>query len=210
MLAGLERNYAYLFEKELLEEIQEVGAFKEVPEGYIIIDIGGKITHMPLILNGAIKVLREDEEGDELILYFVEQGDTCAMTITCCIGEAKSEIRAVAETDTKILMIPVEKMQEWMHKYKTWQSFILQSYHERMKELLEAVDSIAFMKMDERLLKYLRDKAMVNRDDLVKTTHQEIADDLHTSRVVVSRLLKKLETDGKIELSRNSLRVIDL
>ena len=147
MLAGLERNYAYLFEKELLEEIQEVGAFKEVPEGYIIIDIGGKITHMPLILNGAIKVLREDEEGDELILYFVEQGDTCAMTITCCIGEAKSEIRAVAETDTKILMIPVEKMQEWMHKYKTWQSFILQSYHERMKELLEAVDSIAFMKM---------------------------------------------------------------
>ena len=210
MLAGLERNYAYLFEKELLNEIQEVGVFKEVPEGYIIMDIGTKITHMPLILNGAIKVLREDEEGDELILYFVEQGDTCAMTITCCIGEAKSEIRAVAETDTKILMIPVQKMQEWMHKYQTWQSFILQSYHERMKELLEAVDSIAFMKMDERLLKYLRDKAMVNRDDLVKTTHQEIADDLHTSRVVVSRLLKKLETDGKIELSRNSLRVIDL
>ncbi|MFK2820079.1 Crp/Fnr family transcriptional regulator [Flavobacteriaceae sp. LMIT009] len=210
MLAGLERNYAYLFEKELLNEIQEVGVFKEVPEGYIIMDIGAKITHMPLILNGAIKVLREDEEGDELILYFVEQGDTCAMTITCCIGEAKSEIRAVAETDTRILMIPVQKMQEWMHKYQTWQSFILQSYHERMKELLEAVDSIAFMKMDERLLKYLRDKAMVNRDDLVKTTHQEIADDLHTSRVVVSRLLKKLETDGKIELSRNSLRVIDL
>lgn len=210
MLAGLERNYAYLFEKELLNEIQEVGVFKEVPEGYIIMDIGARITHMPLILHGAIKVLREDEEGDELILYFVEQGDTCAMTITCCIGEAKSEIRAVAETDTKILMIPVQKMQEWMHKYQTWQSFILQSYHERMKELLEAVDSIAFMKMDERLLKYLRDKAMVNRDDLVKTTHQEIADDLHTSRVVVSRLLKKLETDGKIELSRNSLRVIDL
>lgn len=210
MLEGLKRNYAYLFEEELLDEIQEIGVFKEVPEGFILMDIGDKITNMPLILNGAIKVMREDDNGDDLILYFVEQGDTCAMTITCCMGETKSEIRAVAETDTKLLMIPVRKMQEWMQKYKTWQSFIMQSYHERMMELLEAIDSIAFLKMDERLLKYLRDKAMVNRDDLIKTTHQEIADDLHTSRVVVSRLLKKLETDGKIKLNRNSIKVIEL
>ena len=210
MLDGLERNYAYFFEDDLLKEIQEVGKLKQVSEGSIIMDIGDKITNMPLILNGAIKVMREDEEGDDLILYFVEQGDTCAMTITCCMGETKSEIRAIAETDTNILMIPVQKMQEWMHKYKTWQSFILQSYHERMKELLEAIDGIAFLKMDERLLRYLRDKAMVNRDDLVKTTHQEIADDLHTSRVVISRLLKKLEKDGKIKLNRNSIKVIEL
>ena len=210
MLEGLQRNYAYLFEEDLLKEIEEVGIFKEVPEGYVLMDIGDRITNMPLILNGAIKVMREDDEGDDLILYFVEQGDTCAMTITCCMGETKSEIRAVAETDTRLLMIPVQKMQEWMHKYRSWQSFILQSYHERMKELLEAIDGIAFLKMDERLLKYLRDKAMVNRDDLVRTTHQDIADDLHTSRVVVSRLLKKLETDGKIKLNRNSINVIDL
>ena len=126
------------------------------------------------------------------------------------MGETKSEIRAVAETDTRIIMIPIQKMQEWMHKYKSWQSFILQSYHERMKELLEAVDTIAFLKMDERLYKYLRDKAMVNRDDLLKTTHQEIAQDLHTSRVVVSRLLKKLETENKIKLHRNSIKIINL
>ena len=210
MLEGLQRNYGYLFEDALLKEIGEVGTYKEVPEGYIVIDIGDYIKSMPLILSGAVKIMREDEKGDDLILYFVEQGDTCAMTITCCMGETKSEIRAVAETDTRIIMIPIKKMQEWMQKYKSWQSFILQSYHERMKELLEAIDTIAFLKMDERLHKYLKDKAMVNRDDLIKTTHQEIAQDLHTSRVVVSRLLKKLETENKIKLHRNSIKIIDL
>ena len=210
MLEGLQRNYGYLFEDDLLKEISEIGTYKKVSEGFIVIDIGEHIKNIPLILSGAIKVMREDEKGDDLILYFVEQGDTCAMTITCCMGETKSEIRAVAETDTRIVMIPIQKMQEWMHKYKSWQSFILQSYHERMKELLEAIDTVAFLKMDERLYKYLRDKAMVNRDDLIKTTHQEIAQDLHTSRVVVSRLLKKLENEQKIKLHRNSIKIIDL
>jgi CRP/FNR family transcriptional regulator len=210
MVEELKRYYGYQFEDELLDEIQEIGTYKEIPEGFTIMDIGDYIKHMPLILSGAIKVIREDDKGDDLVLYFVEQGDTCAMTITCCMGEAKSEIRAVAETDAKLVMIPIQKMQEWMHKYKSWQSFILQSYHERMRELLEAIDSIAFLKMDERLLKYLRDKAMVNRDDLIHTTHQEIALDLHTSRVVISRLLKKLEQDNKIQLHRNNIKLLDL
>lgn len=210
MIEGLQRHYSYLFEDALLNEISEIGSYKKVPEGFTLIDIGDNIKSMPLILSGAIKVMREDENGDDLILYFVEQGDTCAMTITCCMGETKSEIRAVAETDTRIIMIPIEKMQEWMHKYPSWQSFILQSYHERMKELLEAIDTIAFLKMDERLYKYLRDKAMVNRDDLIKTTHQEIAQDLHTSRVVISRLLKKLEKENRIKLQRNSIKIINL
>jgi CRP/FNR family transcriptional regulator len=210
MVEELKRYYGYQFEDELLEEIQEIGTYKEIPEGFTIMDIGDYIKHMPLILSGAIKVLREDDKGDDLVLYFVEQGDTCAMTITCCMGETKSEIRAVAETNTKLMMIPVQKMQEWMHKYKSWQSFVLQSYHERMRELLEAIDSIAFLKMDERLLRYLRDKAMVNRDDLIHTTHQEIALDLHTSRVVISRLLKKLELDQKIQLHRNNIKLLDL
>ena len=210
MLKELEINYGYLFEKELLKEINEVAEYKEIPEGNILIDIGDYIKSMPLILSGAVKVLREDDKGDDLALYFIEHGDTCAMTITCCMGETKSGIRAVAETDTKLLMIPVKKMQEWMHKYKSWQSFILQSYHLRMKELLEAIDTIAFLKMDERILKYLRDKAMVNHDDMIHTTHQEIAYDLHTSRVVISRILKKLETEEKIELHRNKIKIIDL
>ncbi len=210
MLQELQDNYGYLFEDELLKEINAVGFSKDVLEGEKLIEIGDYIKFMPLLINGAIKILREDENGDELALYFLERGDTCAMTLTCCMGDTKSEIRAVAEIDTRLIMIPVQKMSDWMSTYKSWQNFILQSYQSRMKEMLEAIDTIAFLKMDERLLKYLRDKAMVNKEDLLKTTHQDIAYDLHTSRVVVSRLLKKLENENKIKLHRNSIKVIDL
>ncbi|NHF58147.1 Crp/Fnr family transcriptional regulator [Flavobacteriaceae bacterium TP-CH-4] len=206
----LQNNYGYLLEPELLKEIEEVGVYKKIGEGTQLMDIGEPISTMPLLLNGAIKVLREDEKGDELLLYFLERGDTCAMTFSCCMGKSKSEIRAIAESDTELLLIPVEKMEVWMGRYKTWQQFILDSYHTRMMELLDTVDTLAFMKMDERLLKHLQDKAKVNHDDMVQTTHKDIALDMHTSRVVVSRLLKKLEKEGKIEMHRNQIRVIDL
>ncbi|WP_040249534.1 Crp/Fnr family transcriptional regulator [Psychroserpens mesophilus] len=210
MLEELKTNYGYLFEEELLQEINSVGTYKDVPEGHHLIEIGDYIRSMPLLISGAIKILREDTNGDELILYFIERGDTCAMTLSCCLGQSKSEIRAVAETDTKLIMIPVQKMEEWLGKYKSWQKFILQSYHDRMSELLHAIDTIAFLKMDERLFKYLKDKAMVNHNEVIHVTHQEIAQDLHTSRVVISRLLKKLSINGKIELHRNNIKVIDL
>ena len=210
MINELQQHYGYLFEDELLQEINNVGTYKEIPEGYKLIDIGDYIKSMPLLVSGAIKILREDENGDELILYFIEQGDTCAMTLSCCLGNTKSEIIAIAETDTKLIMIPVKKMEEWLGKYKSWRKFILQSYHDRMSELLEAVDTIAFLKLDKRLFKYLKDKAMVNHNESIQVTHQEIAQDLHTSRVVISRLLKTLEIDGKIELHRNNIKVIDL
>lgn len=210
MIDELKFNYGHLFEDELLEEISNVGSLKEVPEGFKLIEIGDFIKSMPLLIKGAIKILREDDKGDELILYFLERGDTCAMTLSCCMGQTKSEIRAVTETEAKLIMIPVEKMGEWMSKYKSWQVFILQSYHNRMLELLEAIDTIAFLKMDKRILKYLRDKAMINGNDVLNITHQDIAYDLHTSRVVVSRLLKTLENDGKINLYRNSIKLLDL
>jgi len=210
MKEELELNYGYLFEDELLDEIYSVGLYREVSEGSKLIEIGDYIKSMPLLISGAIKIMREDDKGDELILYFLERGDTCAITLACCIGDAKSEIRAVAETDAKLVMIPVKKISEWMGKYKSWQNFILSSYHERMSELLEAIDTIAFLKMDQRLFKYLKDKAMVNHDDVIQVTHQEIAHDLHTSRVVISRLLKTLELDGKIKLNRNSIKVLEL
>ncbi|WP_461532539.1 Crp/Fnr family transcriptional regulator [Sinomicrobium sp.] len=210
MLEVLKQNYGYLLEPALLEEISRVGTLKKVPEGFQFMDIGDTIKGMPLILNGAVKILREDDKGRELVLYFIERGDTCTMTLSCCVGSAKSEIRAVAETDTALVMIPVEKMEVWMSTYKSWRQFILQSYHDRLMEMLETIDNIAFLKMDERLLKYLRDKAMIARDEVINTTHQEIARDLNTSRVVISRLLKKLENQGKIQLFRNSIKVVDL
>ncbi len=210
MSTKLQQNYGYLFEQALLDEIEALGIYKKVSQGDMLMDIGEPITMMPLLLTGAIKILREDDKGDELLLYFLETGDSCAMTFSCCMGKRISEIRAVAETDAELLMIPVGKMEVWMGKYKSWQQFILDSYHTRLLELLDTVDTIAFMKMDQRLLKHLQDKAMVNRDEVVQTTHQEIAQDLNTSRVVVSRLLKKLENEGHIAMNRNQIKVLAL
>ncbi|WP_348712717.1 Crp/Fnr family transcriptional regulator [Tenacibaculum sp. 190524A05c] len=210
MLELLQQNYGFLFQKELIEEIQQVGVYKKIEENSTIIDVDNYITSMPLVLSGAIKILREDNDGDELVLYYLEVGDTCAMTLSCCIGQVKSQIRAVAETDVELLMIPKKKMAEWLSKYQSWQEFVLQSYHNRMEEFIEAVDTIAFLKMDERLYKYLKDKALVNHSEVIQVTHQQIANDLHTSRVVISRLLKGLEKENKIELHRNHITVLDI
>ncbi len=210
MINELKANYGYLFENALLNEINTIGTFKEIPEGFQLIDINDYIKSMPLLISGAVKILREDTNGNELLLYFIERGDTCAMTLSCFTGQKKSEIRAIAETPTKLIMLPIEKMSEWMGKYKSWQSFILQSYHDRMTELLEAIDTIAFLNMNERLFKYLKDKAMVNHNDIIQVTHQNIAFDLNTSRVVISRLLKTLENEGKIKLYRNNIKILDI
>jgi CRP/FNR family transcriptional regulator len=205
MIQELKDNYGHLFEDELLGEINQVGTFKDIPEGFKMMEIGEYVRSMPLLVSGVIKILREDNDGDELLLYFLERGDTCAMTLTCCLGQTKSEIRAIAETDAKLIMIPIQKMEEWSAKYKSWRSFVFESYHNRLNEMLDTIDSIAFLKMDERLIKYLKEKSRVSKDGIVNNTHQEIAYELHTSRVVVSRLLKKLENIGKIELHRNHI-----
>jgi len=210
MIESLTEAYSFIFEKELIEEMAEVGHLKSIKEGEKIIEIGDFVTHMPLLISGAIKILREDKDGDELLLYFLERGDTCAMTLSCCLGETKSEIRAVAEKSTEIIMIPIEKMEEWIAKYKTWRHFVFESYHSRLTEMLDTIDTIAFLNMDERLMRYLQDKAKINQNELLQVTHQDIAYDLHTSRVVISRLLKKLKLEGKIELQRNSIKVLSL
>lgn len=202
--------YHFVFEKELLDEISKYGVLKTAKAGETIIEIGDYIKSMPLLLEGAIKILRKDNDGEELLLYFLERGDTCAMTLSCCLGQTKSEIRAVAEKDTSFIMIPVDKMEEWTSKYKSWRNFVFESYHSRLSEMLDTIDTIAFLNMDQRLMAYLQDKAKINGSDVLQVTHQEIAYDLHTSRVVISRLLKKLELEGKITLQRNSIKVLNL
>lgn len=210
MIQELKENYGNIFEEALLTEIDQVGVLKEIPSGSKLMEIGEYIKSMPLLLSGVIKVLREDDNGDELLLYFLENGDTCAMTLNCCMIQAKSEVKAIAETDSKLVMIPVHKMEEWMTQYRSWRNFVLESYNNRLNELLDTLDSIAFLNMDQRLLKYLNDKVAVTNNKTIKSTHQEIAYELNTSRVVISRLLKKLENMGKIELNRNRIRVLDL
>ncbi len=210
MIKELKENYGHIFEDALINDINQVATYKEIPEGHKLIEIGEYIKSMPLLVSGVIKILREDNNGDELLLYFLENGDTCAMTLSCCVGHKKSEIRAVSETDAKLIMVPIEKMEEWMAKYPSWRNFILESYNNRLNEMMETLDSIAFLKMDERLLKYLKDKARVTGNNTINSTHQEIAYELHTSRVVISRLLKKLENMKKLELGRYHLKVVDL
>ena len=204
----LDQAYSYIFEEALLDEIAKVAIYKEFKADDYLIEIGDYIKTMPLLLTGAIKILREDENGDELLLYFLERGDTCAMTLTCCMGQSKSRIRAIAETDGAMLMIPVEKMEEWLTKYKTWRNFVFVCFYVRLNEMLEAIDTLAFMNLDERLYKYLTDKAKVIGDTEIKNTHQEIAYEMHTSRVVISRLLKALELQGKIKLHRNKIEIL--
>ncbi|WP_026755528.1 Crp/Fnr family transcriptional regulator [Sediminibacter sp. Hel_I_10] len=208
MIEDLKKNYGSLFEPALIDEINKVGLLLEVPEGEDLIRPGQYIKSMPLLLSGSIKIMRPDSEGDELLLYHIEKGDTCAMTMTCCLGHTKSEIHAVAETSAKLLMIPIAKMEEWSSTYKSWRNFVFNSYHARMMEMLESIDNIAFNNMDERLENYLDQKIKILNSKHIYTTHKDIASDLHTSRVVISRLLKKMEKDHKIKLHRSFVEVL--
>lgn len=204
----LKTTYGFVFEDALIKEISEIATLKNFDEGDILIDFGDYIKRMPLLISGAIKILREDFDEGELLLYFIEKGDTCAMTMACCLGETKSEIRAIAENKGSVVMIPVSKMEEWLGKYKSWRNFVFNSYNNRLKEMLTAIDNLAFMNMNERLLNYLYDKSEVNKSLFIYSTHQDIAHDLHTSRVVISRLLKALEKEGKLKLHRASIEFL--
>lgn len=208
MIQELKQYFGSQFEPALLEEINQVATFMEVPEGQDLMKPGQYIKAMPLLLSGSIKIMRPDGDGEELLLYHLEEGDTCAMTMSCCIGNTKSEIRAVSETDIKLLMVPVGIMEEWSRKYKSWRNFVSNSYHARMMEMLESIDNIAFNNMDERLENYIQNKIELINSKHIYTTHKEIASDLHTSRVVVSRLLKKMEIDHKIKLHRSFIEVL--
>ena len=204
----LQQKFAHTLDEDLITEISKNGIFKNFKKDDIIIDINQSLNFIPLLLTGDIKIIREDSDGNELLIYFLEAGETCTMSLTCCLGTTKSKIRAVAEKDSSLVMIPVQNMQTWFHNNASWRNFILQSYQIRFDEMLEAIDSLAFMKMDERLYKYLKNMAMVDESKTISIKHQDIAEDMNTSRVVVSRLLKKLENENKIKLGRNKIEVV--
>ena len=203
------KDLSYIFNDDLLNEIAIYGKLKRFAKNDIIIDINQKLEFVPILIEGNIKVLSEDNEGNELLLYVLEAGDTCAMSLTCCITNKHSKIRAIADKPSEVIMISILKMQEWLSTHEDWRNFILQSYQTRFDEMLETIDALAFMKMDERLFKYLTDHVKLTASTELAITHQEIAEDLHTSRVVISRLLKQLEKEHKIELGRNRIIVLD-
>ncbi|MFN8285092.1 MAG: Crp/Fnr family transcriptional regulator [Chitinophagales bacterium] len=196
------------FEPALLKELETKSTAMHVNAGDTILDFGETVRVIPIILKGSVKVSRIDEESRELLLYYVNPKESCAMTFTCCMQQFPSEIKAVAEEDVELLAVPIKVMDEWLVKYPSWKSFVMKTIHNRFNELLKAIDQIAFQKLDERLISYLKEKSKATNSKLINLSHQQIADELATSRVVISRLLKKLENEKKLLLYRNQIKLL--
>ena len=203
----LEQQLSNIFQKELRDKIIQQGTVRSFAEGTTLIDYGKYVKEIPFVISGAIKIVREDDKGNELFLYYLEGGDTCALSLSCCMSQKKSEIKAITEKNTKVLMIPLKCMDEWM-AYSSWREFIFMSYQLRFDELLQALDNVAFLKLEDRLYNYFLDIKQSTGDYTITKTHQEIANDMNTSRVVVTRLLKKLADEEKIEMHRNKIEVL--
>lgn len=201
----IENTIGYLFEKELLDEIEKISQLKSFEKGSIIVSPGEKLNYIPIVIEGSLKISRENENGEELLMYYIEGGDTCALSMQCCVRKTNSEVKATAVEQSLLLMVPTDYIENWLDKYKSWRNFVLQSYHARMIELMETIDEIAFKRLDERLLKYLKDQAKLIGSLEIQHTHQQIAEDLHSSRVVISRLLKQLEINGMIQIKRGAI-----
>ena len=201
-------NLAFQFEPALIAEIGEFGELRSFKDGDIIMDYGKYIRMMPLVVKGTLKVLKKDDNGNEILLYYLSSSETCSMAYSCCLEEKKSEVKAIAEGDLQIIAIPHNKLDEWLCKYPSWKNYIMRSFNERFSELLKSIESIAFHKLDDRLIAYLKEKKRLSGSNLIKASHYQIADELATSRVVISRLLKILENNGKILLYRNEIKLL--
>lgn len=193
----------HFLEKELQNEILENGVLKTFNANEPLMREGQFITSFPLILKGLIRISRTNEEGNELLLYYLRENEVCAMSLTCCMTNMKSSIMAITEEPTEVIMLPVALLEKWMCEYTTWRQFVMQSYQIRFRELIDTVDSLAFLKLDERLVKFFKDRYQKSGEKTFSGTHQYLALQLNTSREVISRLLKKLEKEQKIHLSRN-------
>jgi CRP/FNR family transcriptional regulator, anaerobic regulatory protein len=203
--ADIIRKRFPFFEKGLIEEISKNGEWITFETGDELMSEGKYIRSFPIVLEGLVKVCRRDEESREVLLYYLNPGQVCAMALTCCMGRMQSNISAYAEEDTEILRVSVEWLDKWMVEYSTWKEFVMYSYRSRFDELLVTIDSIAFKKMDDRLLKFFSDRYKATGDTVYNGTHQDIANSLTTSREVISRLLKQLEKAGSIQISRNKI-----
>ncbi|HUM51721.1 MAG TPA: Crp/Fnr family transcriptional regulator [Chitinophagales bacterium] len=201
-------NFTSVFESELVKEIFQFGIIKHFKEGDVIMDYGQYVRMMPIISKGTVKVFRMDDTGKELLLYYLTNNESCSMAYSCCLEAKKSEVRAIAEDDVELIAIPHLKLEEWLCKYPSWKNYIMHSFNERFIELLKTIDAIAFEKLDERLINYLKKKAEVFGKSALQLSHNQIAEEMGTSRVVISRLLKRLENDQKILLYRNEIKLL--
>lgn len=198
------------FEKELVDELLNAGEVKTVKEGELLVRTGQNIRSALLVLDGLIKIYREDEQGNEFFMYYINSGKACAISLVCALGRETSGVMAKAAAPSTVISIPLHHIDEWMGKYKSWAQFAVSSYRERFDELLKTIDHIAFRNMDERLVFYLRRFQETQKTDTVTTSFTDIANDLNSSREVISRLMKKLSERGIVELQSSKVRLINL
>lgn len=196
------------FEPDLVKTIHESALVKHYKAGEIIIRTGQYIQNTMLILKGKIKVYREDSEGNEFFMYYLLPGQACAISMICATRMETSQIMAKVMEDAEILMIPLNMMEKWMGQYKSWYEFVVNTYRNRFEELLQVLDQVAFRSMDERLEFYLKRYVDNNNSSIVPLSHQEIANELNSSREVISRLLKKMEQRGLVRLNRNNIELL--
>lgn len=212
--ASLSLDFKKLFPKltepQLISEIEQEGIIQEVQPDDVIIREHNYIKSIPFVLNGLIKILRYDEEGNAILMYFLQPGDSCAMSMICCMGMQKSRIEAVAEDKTTLLLIPVHVMDAWMLKYPSWKAFVMETYNNRFDELLQTIDSIAFKNLDERIEFYLKKQVEAKGTKVLHISNQQIANELNSSREVISRLMGKMADAGMVKVSRSQVEVLFL
>ncbi|MDX1617402.1 MAG: Crp/Fnr family transcriptional regulator [Balneolaceae bacterium] len=182
----------------------------ELSEGEELLNIGSPINVVPFVLSGTVRVMREDSEGHELYLYHIQRGESCAMTLNSTLSREYSRVKAVTLEKTKLLAVPVQKIRDWYESDPVFRTFVLKTYQQRFDELLDTLDQVAFEQIDRRLIRLLKERSEVMERKILKITHQELADELNSSREVISRLLKQMEKKGMVELGRNRIKIIEL
>lgn len=201
-------KFSEFFEPALLAELEANAMLMEVKAGDTMLNIGQTIRAVPLLVSGTVKVSRINDEGQELLLYYVKECESCAMTFNCCMLSQTSVIKGSAEEDSVLLCIPVALMDEWMIKYPSWKRYVMTTILNRFSELVKCIDEVAFKKMDERLINYLKEKSKITGSSVLNLTHQQIGDELGTNRVVISRLLKKLENEKKLLIYNKQIKLL--
>jgi CRP/FNR family transcriptional regulator, anaerobic regulatory protein len=206
--ATLSKVFSSRFEATLLKEIEEKSMMFTAAAGQPLIAMGQTIKVVPMVLSGTLKVSRINDEGQELLLYYVREGEGCAMTFSCGMMSQTSLVKGTAEEDLTMLVVPVNVMEEWMLKYPSWKKFVMGTIVNEFIDVIKSVDEVTFKKMDDRLVSYLKGKSLISGSTLINLTHQQISDELGTNRVVISRLLKKLETEKRLLLYRNQIKLL--
>ncbi|WP_313500589.1 Crp/Fnr family transcriptional regulator [Kaistella carnis] len=197
-----------IFQSDLVKEIEDSGNLKHFEAGETIVNMDSYIKHIPVVISGSIKVIRTEEDGREILLYYLTPGESCIVSILAGMKNETSKIKAIVEEDADIMLIPAYKAKEWVKKYPDWTEFIFDLYQKRFEELLDVVNSVAFQKIDTRLLHLIKQKTQLYNSKEISVTHQQLADELGITREATSRVLKQMEKDHLLILSRNKIELL--